>query len=149
VPDLITAKNAQEYVTAYKQFIKNVKEDKGHVAIANQCVNGVEMFWKPNVKRGEIYQYLVDDDTVVGLSRIFVPENGDAKIQDVVAYPDGKGYGSVLITSAISMAKTANKKMIWLEAASEGVGAMYKNKFKFQFTASKATSGRMELALEE
>jgi hypothetical protein len=148
MPELITAKSAQEFQGAFKQFIANIKTDEGgHLSIARQCVNGIDTFWDFNRKRGEIYQYLVQNEVVVGLSRICIPKVGDAKIQDVVAYPDGKGYGALLINSAISEARAAEKKMIWLEAADEGVASYYNKKFQFQFKAKGVKSGRMELEL--
>ncbi|WP_434391390.1 hypothetical protein [Melittangium boletus] len=152
--DLVTALDAKSYMAAYQEFIRGITQDKGHKQIAAQCVNGVEMFWKFNVKKGERYQILYEVDVdastrkVVGLSRISIPPTGDdAKIQDVVAYPDGQGYGAVMMTAAIAAASGEGKKLIWLEAADAKVAGYYAHKFQFQFTTPGMTSGRMTLAL--
>jgi len=150
---LFTAANADEYIGAAAELEATIRKERttgaeGYLTILNQCINGVKMFWAPNLKNGELYQYLKDNGKVVGLSRIKIEKNTDSlKIEDVVAHPDGKGYGAILINAAIDLAKKNGKKRVWLEAADAGVAQYYKTKFGFNFINKASTSGGMEKIL--
>jgi len=140
------AESAQEFLDAHKAFTKSIpkEKDKGHTAIAGQCINGLPGFWDLNTKkRGEAFVYAADGQKIQGLLRIQV-EKDAVKLQDVVGHPDVKGSGAALVQHAIDVAKAKGFKKVWLEAADAGVGEYYQ-RFGFAFASSGAKSGQMTL----
>jgi hypothetical protein len=150
-----TATSAGAYLAAYEQLKATINKAneaggkyKGHLDIAKQCVNGLPEFWGVATGvLGQVFQVLRDGGTVVGLSRLRIEKRSAAlKIEDVVAFPGGKGHGEALIKEALHVASTNKKTEVWLEAADERVGRYYK-KLGFVFETDRAVAGRMRMTL--
>lgn len=140
------AADADEFVNAYKDFIKSLKslKDEGHSAIAYQCQNGLPGSWEiaTGKMRQEQFIYALEGKKVVGLLRIQVePKTTSVKLQDIVTLPGTKGVGAELINFTKGVAEEKGKTEVWLETADERLPSYYE-KFGFKLTGG-GTSGKM------